>query len=402
MKFLLQILALSAVLFSFSCNKSMTDYRDEYLKGEEKVYPGKPMNVTAYPGNGRVLLRWTPSPDPSISSYKIYWNNKRDSLVVNAADVTSNGQVNVFVNNVDDYIYTFYIHSMDAKGNISAPYEINNVRAYADLYTSNLVNRQVFGSVLNTSNILTVYFNQVDTTNINTRVIYSTVNGTTGTAYLPQGTNILTINDYKPDTRFYFISSYRPSSNAIDTFWASKQDTAALPHTEQQLDKSKYRTYKLPGDANDAYGWVLPNIWDNNINTGFHTPSMTAPFVFTVDLGAVYNVTRYKIWHRLSAIYNDGNPRRWTVWGTANTPTADGSTTGWTQLGQYENIKPSGRPQGSNTQADIDAANNGFEFYFLSPFAPRVRYLRFQVTQVWGSGTNYFHFMELNVWGSGL
>lgn len=400
MKFLIQITSVFVVLFFFSCNKSMTDYRDEYLKGEEKVYPGKPMNVVAYPGNGRVLLRWTPSPDPSISAYKIYWNNKRDSLVVNAADVTSNGQVNVFVNDVNDYIYTFYIHSMDARGNISAPYEINNVRAYADLYTSNLYNRQLFGSVLNTSNILTLYFNQVDTTNINTKIIYSRVNGTTGTTYLPQGTNILTISDYKPDTRFYYVSSFKPASNAIDSFWVSKQDTAALPYVEQQLDKSKFRNNKLPNDANDAYGWVLPNVWDNNINTGFHTPSMSAPFTFTIDLGAVYNVTRYKIWHRLSAIYNDGNPRRWIVWGTANTPAADGSTTGWTQLGQYENIKPSGQPQGSNTQADIAAANDGFEFYFLSPFAPSVRYLRFQVTQVWGSGTNYFHFMELSIWGS--
>lgn len=402
MKLIINLTYFFTVLFCFSCNKSMTDYRDQYLKGEEKVYPGKPINVTAYPGNGRVMLRWTQSPDPSISAYKIYWNNHRDSLIVNAADVTSNGQVNVFVNNVDDYIYTFYIHSMDAKGNVSAPYEINNVRAYANLYTSNLYNRQFFGSVLNTANVLTLYFNQVDTTNINTKIVYSKVNGTIGTAYLPQGTNIVTINDYMPGTRFYYTSSFRPSYNAIDTFWVSKQDTAALPYTEQQLDKSKFKNYKLPGDAADAYGWVLPNVWDNNLSTGFHTPGMTAPFIFTIDLGVMSNVIRYKMWPRMDNPYGNGNPRKWIVWGTANTPAADGSTTGWTQLGQYENIKPSGQPAGSNTQADINAANNGFDFYFLSPFTPRVRYLRFQVTDVWGSGSNYFHFMELSVWGSNL
>lgn len=400
MKFLKQTLSVLVILSFFSCNKSMTDYRDDYLKGEEKIYPGMPINVRAYPGNGRVLLQWTPSPDPTITAYKIYWNNKRDSSVVTAADVTANGEVSVFVNNVDDYIYTFYIHSLDAKGNISAPYEINNVRAYADLYISNLYNRQLFGSVLNTSNVLTLYFNQIDTTNINTRVHYTTTGGTTGAAYLPKNGNTLTIANYNPGTPIYYRSSYRPTGNTVDTFWVSRQDTAAQPYVEQQLDKTKFANYKLPNDAGDAYGWVLPNIWDNNINTGFHTPGMSAPFIFTVDLGAVSNVTRYKIWHRLSAIYNNGNPRRWIVWGTPNTPAADGSNTGWTQLGQYENTKPSGLPQGSNSQTDIDAANNGFEFYFLAPFAPRVRYLRFQITEVWGNGANYFHFMELTVWGT--
>lgn len=402
MKFLKQTLPFLVLLSFFSCNKSMTDYRNDYLKGGEKVYPGKPINVTAYPGNGRILLKWNPSPDPSITAYKIYWNNKRDSLVVNAVDITSNGEVNVFVNGVDDYIYTFHIHSLDAKGNISAPYEINYVRAYADLYTSNLSNRKLFGSVLTTSNILTLYFNEIDTTNINTQILYSRTNGTTGTVYLPQGMNKLTISDYQPNTHFYYASSFKPVSNAVDTFWVNKRDTATLPYVEQQLDKSKFAAYKLTNDAADAYGWVLPNLWDNNINTGFHTPSMAAPFIFTIDLGNIYNLTRYKIWHRLSAIYNNGNPRRWIVWGTANTPAADGSSTGWIQLGQYENIKKSGQPQGSNTQADIDAANNGFEFYFLSPFAPRVRYLRFQVTDVWGSGANYLHLMELTFWGSSI
>lgn len=353
----------------------------------------------AYPGNGRVLLKWQASPDPSVTGYKIYWNNKRDSLIVNAADVTSNGEVNVFANNVDDYIYTFYIHSMDTKGNISAPYEINNVRAYGNLYNANLYNRQLFGAVLNTSNMLSIYFNQVDTTNINTKIIYTTTKGVMATAYLPQNRNVLTISDYKPNTAFYYISSFAPTKDAVDTFWANKQDTAAIPIVEKQLDKSKFAQYKLPNDANDAYGWVLPNAWDNNINTGFHTSSAPSPWTFTVDLGAVINVTRYKIWPRMSALYNLGNPKRWTVWGTAEKPVADGNTTVWIQLGQYENIKPSGMPAGSNSQADIDAANNGFEFYFLSPFAPKVRYLRFQINEVWDPSSSYFHFMELSIWG---
>ena len=81
-----KILTLGCMLVALSCSRKATDFKD-FLDDKELVFPGKVTNVTVLPGKQRLMLKWPPSPDPSITKYLVYWNNKMDSLVVNATSV---------------------------------------------------------------------------------------------------------------------------------------------------------------------------------------------------------------------------------------------------------------------------------------------------------------------------
>src|SRR5688572_18098242 len=121
------LILVSILLSKTACKKMDTEFRD-YFEGKETVYPGKPLRIDSRPGNNRVLLYWNPSPDPSITSYIVYWNNKRDSVVVNATSHNSADSVLALVAGLAEYAYSFSVTALDAAGNRSVPVEINNVQ----------------------------------------------------------------------------------------------------------------------------------------------------------------------------------------------------------------------------------------------------------------------------------
>jgi hypothetical protein len=67
----------------WGCSKKDENYK-KLLADGEIYYPGVIANQSYLAGNLRTMLTWSPSPDPKIAKYKIFWNNKQDSLVVNA------------------------------------------------------------------------------------------------------------------------------------------------------------------------------------------------------------------------------------------------------------------------------------------------------------------------------
>jgi Domain of unknown function/Domain of unknown function (DUF5126)/Domain of unknown function (DUF4959) len=179
--------------------------------------------------------------------------------------------------------------------------------------------------------------------------------------------------------------------NYSDTLW-----TEVSPLFEQLLDKTKFREYNMPGDNPYDYGWVVSNLWDNNLNTGYHSrEGIPMPIRVTFDLGKVVKLSRFKIFQR-GNYYEWGNPRKWTMWGSVD-PDPSGSYTGWTKLRDCESIKPSRSPLGTVTKEDIAYAAAGEEFVFpLS--APDVRYIRFECLENW-SNSGRLHMMELTFWG---
>ena len=74
----------------------------------------------------------------------------------------------------------------------------------------------------------------------------------------------------------------------------------------------------------------------------------------------------------------------------------DGSDEGWTMLGEFQSVKPSGLPVGTLTDADIAYARAG-ESYDI-PEVGVFRYLRIKVLESWG-GEQAVHFMELEFFG---
>ncbi len=322
-----------------SCSKKPTDYRS-FLNGSEIVYPGSVSSISEYPGNGRIQLGWSPSPDPSVSKYVVYWNNYADSLVIPASQHNPSDTIKCVITGLQEYIYTFFINSYDAAGNKSISTELDNVRVYGPIYQGNLHNRPV-----NTDSPyvfpgsqpdVTLKFLPPDSINITTIIKYTNNAGTTQQAQLSPDSSSVTLFDYKPGTTVFYQSAYIPQRGAIDTFYTATADTFPTIIRYIQCDKSRFVGLSLPNDMVAAYGTTLAQLWDGATSPKsfpniYHTDGATPlPQHFSFDMGAVYNNLG-----RVQEIGRDccHNPVDFEVWGIADTTGAitnlPGNDPGW-------------------------------------------------------------------------
>jgi hypothetical protein len=175
------------------------------------------------------------------------------------------------------------------------------------------------------------------------------------------------------------------------------------PLFEQLFDRLKFQALYIEGDEPTAWGWVLPNLFDGDLNTGFHTAQGTGrwPQWITFDIGIIGKVSRVKVWQRGEGdgsnwIFRHGNPKRFEIWGTNDVENLANWDV-WTKMIDCESIKPSGLPMGEYSAEDVALVAGGEEFV-CSPEMPAVRYLRMKVLENW-SGGDFFHLMEIEVYG---
>lgn len=385
------------------CKKYDDDYK-KYLDNKEIVYPGVIKSPGYRAGNLRTQLVWNPSPDPSITKYIVSWNNGANTLEVPATTHNPADLVSVVVPDLNEYVYTFTLVSVDKDGNKSIKKEISNVRVYGPVYVSTLLNRGY-----NTADPyqflpngdLQLNFNDKDAMNVSTTISYTNTAGAAATKELAPDLNSVVITDYKLGTPIKYRSSYQPEPNSYDAFNVAQSADFPSIIKITECDKSLFKAMSLPGDNGSAYGWVLSNLWNNkyyksssdNPDEGFHTGGATLPQAFTIDMGQTVKLDNFRLWQRDNALYNIGNLKSFEVWGSSTAPNTDGSWTGWTKLATFASVKPSGLPAGQLTDADRTYARAG-EKFTIPASAPQVRYLRFKVLETWG-GANYIHLTEL-------
>jgi hypothetical protein len=225
MKSFINIIPVLAILIIAGCSKNMTDYRD-FLDNKEIVYPGVVSKLKVDPGNYRALLTWSPSPDPAIKKYIVYWNDRTDSLVVDAVDHDPLKTVNCIINGLGEYVYTFSLVSVDDKGNRSIESKTKSVKIYGDLYAAGLINRpfNVSNPSVFNGEIVTLNFTEPDTINVNTEIRYTALDGKEKTVNLAANQNSITLPDYKVGQPILYKSTYMPITGAVDTFSTSKYD----------------------------------------------------------------------------------------------------------------------------------------------------------------------------------
>jgi len=341
-----------------SCTRTPTDYRS-FLGGQENTYPGKINNPNVFTGNLRLLLTWTPSPDPSIIKYVVYWNNYADSTVVTATSHSTADTVKCLISNLAEYSYSFFIYSYDGNGNRSVLTELDNAKVDGPIYQSALHNRPLDPAkpaIVNPDSSATLYFlTPYDTINITTRIRYKQQSGDTATTYLSPASDSIVLSSFKIGSQVLFQSSFIPEQGAIDTFYTLIPDTAApfKPIIYVMCDKSKFQPIYLPHDLIAGFGTSLPQLWDGTMTPKsypniFHSDgsgSPPLPGTITMDMGQVYN--------NLGKIEEIGrdcchNPQEFEVWGIADTAGAissllpsdpgwkpDVTGKGWTLLGDF-------------------------------------------------------------------
>ncbi len=239
---------------------------------------------------------------------------------------------------------------------------------------------------------------------------------------------------YKPNTEqkyairqqnFSDFSAISYSSRGFDTLpkafavyvtdqWGNNSDTvyqSISPLYEIKLDKSKFFNNALPSDTKIGFGWVVPNLWDNNNGTGWHTAqeNMPLPITCTFGIGVSAKLSRFTLFGRSGYEYAHGNPKVFALWGSNVAAPGDavlpvyadlGTVVGdWVNIGNFVwPGPPSGAPPTAPTATDKAVFNQGMEFTI--PFtAPKVRFIRLAVSESW-SGATFAHAMEITLYGN--
>ncbi len=384
-----------------ACDKSDKEFRN-YLDDKELIYPGVPLQVKARAGNGRVMVYWKPSPDPSIQKYIVYWNNKADSVVVPATRVSGQDSISTIIPNLFEYTYSFTVHAIDTKGNRSIPLDLNNVKIYGAVYRGGLINRfpdnvnpyevQPNGDVL-------LRFAATDTSNVGTTITYTNNNNQQATAFLSQLNNTVMLVNYKASTPVTYQSAYVPVTNALDTFTVNNAETFPTIYTNVLCNKSIFAALNLPYDVQPYESQTsIAKLWDGSVGPQgypniFHSNGNNQlPHHFTFDMGAVYN--------RLGIMETTGrdcchNPTEYEVWGIANITGAE-----TTVPGNDANWKANALAKGWTLLSDVVRSDDGKGPYRINLMEnpPPVRYIRIRVKKVASGENAYSNLSELSFW----
>lgn len=336
------ILVFTALTVLYSCKKDLqTDFKD-FFHGHEIIYTGQVGNVIVQPGNLEIGLKWKTGVDPTITGYKIYYNNGADSQILKVT--TRLDTVRTIVKGLSEYTYSFTIYSFDAQGNRSVPTTVNNARAYGPVFKAGLVNRSYNSENPYSSNddgSVTLNFEKEDTIIINTKTVisYTSNSGAAKNAVLLAKDSAITIKDLKRTAPVTYLSYYIPERNAIDTFAVNAPDVFPQIVTHEVVcNKSLFKEVDLPNDVQaTSSGSAMKILWDGSVgpqappNVFFTDADHPMPNHFTFDMGKIYyNLTRIE---ETGSVIPPLNPTDFEVWGIADiskaSTTLPGNDPGW-------------------------------------------------------------------------
>lgn len=185
--------------------------------------------------------------------------------------------------------------------------------------------------------------------------------------------------------------------------WDNYSDTlmeSLKPLFEMKMEGIKQ--YRMALDAPEYGAWNFSKLFDGKLGeseSGLESNYGGWPQCFTFKFKEPVNLSRFKMYQRItySYAYAHGNVRKFEMWGS-NAPNKDGSYDGWTLIGAFSSVKPSGLPLGQVTNEDIDYARKGEEYEVPSGL-PAFEYMRLNVTETWARN-KWFDLMEMEFWGA--
>lgn len=189
--------------------------------------------------------------------------------------------------------------------------------------------------------------------------------------------------------------------------WQNYSDTVAFtfePWEEIKLPLSSqnFNQIVMPGDAVGQAAYGLRRLFDGarfSWADGFYSvASPDWPKTITIDLGRMYQLSRWKYWQNGNLYYQSANAKHIRIWGNNE---LDEDFDNWSLLGEWNNWRPSGRPPstGNNglTEEDLQAAQAGNDFDFPLDIIG-VRYIRIEAVTTWEPRTQVYY-PELEFWG---
>jgi hypothetical protein len=133
---------IAILLFCGLASCSKVDISDPFVKGGEFTFPAKPDSVLARGGKYRLELSWLLISDPKITKYKVYWNNRRDSVEGDVVRTHTVDTIRVMFNDWEEGIYNFDIYTYDKHGNRSIKVSTPG-KVYGESYQNSLHTRSL-------------------------------------------------------------------------------------------------------------------------------------------------------------------------------------------------------------------------------------------------------------------
>jgi hypothetical protein len=380
-KYLAFILGLGII--AVSCTKTVGDAYKKFEVGGEIKYPGRPDTAIAHSGLNRIQLSVILGNDPLVTKVRVFYNLGKDSIDVAVKRTSGKDTINVIVPNLAEGNYNFDVYTYDAAGHKSVVVNTGGI-SYGASYVSSLTNRTLVSLTQGTDGKINLSWGAAAGGELGIEVNYISLAGVATKITVVPTQTLTVLPDYKDNTTLTYRSLYKPDPGAFETF-SPPLLSVTLPAFERQFDKTKFALLILPTDVLDGgYGWLQSYLWNENYNPpGFATQNKI-PCWFTFDTGAAAALSRFKVWQANDRLYQLESVKTFELYGN-NTPASDGSFTGWTKIGSYTSVKPSGLPVGQNSTADIAFAKAGEEFT-VAAGTPAFRYYRFKLLTNWGNG----------------
>lgn len=213
--FLLTILVLT--LFN-SCKKMDDIYREFYEKGET-VYVGKADSIKVKGGRERVELSWLLLSDPKVTGYKVYWNNRKDSVQNSVIKTAGIDTVKLLLSNMPEDIYLFEIYMFDKDRNSSILSSAIG-KSYGQFYQNSILNR-TFKSSRRITAGAEITWTAAAQDLLFVDLSYIDKSGNTISKLLSRSVEVDTLYNIPVRGTFQYRSAYIPEPNALDTFYTN-------------------------------------------------------------------------------------------------------------------------------------------------------------------------------------
>lgn len=209
-------LFLSLAVAAVSCKK-MDDIYKDFVKDGETVYIGKADSAFVRGGYHRAEVVWLLKSDPKVSSYKLFWNNGRDSV---SGDVTKTENVDTVRVSLDDMTegtHHFTIRMYDRHGNTSVPTYVSG-SVYGPQYEQTLLDRTYRGMVRVGRTNLEVIWTPAEESAVGIEARYTNRAGEEEIYFISSLLNSSIFSSFPVNGEFQYRTLFMPDELALDTF----------------------------------------------------------------------------------------------------------------------------------------------------------------------------------------
>lgn len=213
----LNIILFVLMLLFFSCEDMKDTYR-QFTKDGEIIYISKADSIKTRGGEYRIGISWLVS-DPKVTSYKIYWNSHRDSMVNTITKTAGIDTVRIMLNGMREDVHQFDIFMYDENGNSSVRASAIG-RVYGDNYKASLLTRTYKLLTRKTSNAI-FQWTEAAPTVLRVEVNYKNTLNAQILHFVPKEAIMDTLKNFPTGGTFQFRTAFLPEPAALDTFYTS-------------------------------------------------------------------------------------------------------------------------------------------------------------------------------------